>query len=470
MKALQKITPLLLIFFAYQLGIGQELPRKASLGIGVVTLNDSIAEINNLSLSKGVLISRVIPNSTSDALKLVEGDVITSINDTEIMNRSQVFSIARELREGNPIKINIVRNGRAKKVKGKALGKPKELASEGVEVLYRSIQTDFGLLRTIIHKPLHVETSPAIFFLQGIYCGSQDFWAVPTEPLKLLIDDFAKAGYTVYRVERPSMGDSEGEKHCRDLNYAEELAIHKAAYKDFIALPFVNKSELFLFGHSMGSVTAPLLAQDYTPKGVIVYAPVYKTWFEYFLDNFRTVPVHFGVETKEQIDAMVRNSIPLLYQWLIEEKSPEEIRKDPANKILLEQELNAFNYNEGDYFFGRHYSFFSGLNKINNAKTWAKVNTNVLAMYGSSDHQGISVEPAKDIVATVNEIKEGAGTFMEIPEADHVFARVKSKKEGARLILSNEYVRYIRENYHVNIAKKTMEWMEKQRALDSPEG
>ncbi|MGW9687108.1 alpha/beta fold hydrolase [Flagellimonas sp. 2504JD1-5] len=461
MTTIQKRIPLFLLVITFHIVYGQELPRKASLGIGVITLNDSIAKSNKLSVNEGVLISRVIPNSTCHGLKLVEGDVITTINETKISDRSQVFSIARELREGTPIKINFVRNGRSKKVNGKALGKPKELASNGVEVLYQSVETDFGLLRTIIHKPKNAEKSPAIFFLQGIYCGSQDFWAVPKEPLKLLIDDLAKAGYTVYRVERPGLGDSEGEKHCRDLNYEEELAIHRVAYEDFISLPFVDKSELFLFGHSMGSVTAPLLANDHRPKGVIVYAPVYKTWFEYFLDNFREVPVHFGVETKEQIDAMVRNSVPLLYQWLIQERSPEEIRNDPANKILLDQELNAFNYNDGNYFFGRHYSFFSGINKINNAKSWANVQTNVLAMYGSSDHQGISAEPAMDIAKTVNQTKEGTGTFIEISEADHVFARVESKREGARLRLDNEYTRYIRENYHPEIAKATIEWLQR---------
>ncbi len=454
---LKLLTFLLILAFS---SWSQELPRKAVLGIGVVNLNDSIIKANKLQQKEGVLINRVLPNTTASNLKLLPGDVITQINQTKITHRVQVFSISREARAGDNFEIHYTRADKKLISKAKALAKPKESSPFG-EVIYGSVPTEFGLLRTIIHKPTGVGNAPAIFFLQGIYCSSQDFWLASTEPTKLLIDDFVKAGYMVYRVERPGLGDSEGIKHCRDLDFNEELDITKLAYEDLLGRRDVDSSNVYLFGHSMGSVTAPLLAKEFQPKGIIVYAPIYKTWFEYFLDNFREQPVHFGVESKVQMDEMVRNSIPLLYQWLIEGKSPNQIRNDPKNKELLNQSQTVFNYNQGqdEYFFGRHYSFFSTLNSVNNALAWSKVKSHVLTIYGTSDYVALSEEGAQDIVANVNEGNEGKGTYLEVPEGDHYFAKVASKREGAKLSQDNNYVQYARQNYHPDIAVKTIEWI-----------
>ncbi|WP_222984825.1 alpha/beta fold hydrolase [Flagellimonas meishanensis] len=457
-----KYWSILLLVFGVALtskSMAQELQRKASLGIGIVTVNDSVAEVNKLQIASGALVTRIISGSTAANLGMQTGDVVLQINDEEITDRSQVFALARGLREGVFLRIQINRNGKTKTIKGHALGKPKESSSNDTEVIYGTLQTRLGRLRTIVHKPKRVDKSPAIFFLQGIYCGSQDFWANPTEPAKLLIDDFVNAGYTVYRIERPGIGDSEEIKNCRDIDYEEELEIHKAAYVQFRALPYVDMEQLFLFGHSMGSVTAPILAKAYQPKGIIVYAPIYKTWFEYFLDNFREQPIYFGVETREQMDAMVRNSISLMHQWLIEGKSPQEIRKDPKNKKYLDEEMNVLNYSDGDYFFGRHYTFFSTINSIRNAESWSNVKSKVLAIYGTSDLQALNNGAAKDIVSLINEQNPGQGTFLEIPEADHVFAKIKSKEEGARLSLAGEYRAHIMENYHPSIAKDIIAWM-----------
>ena len=51
-------------------------------------------------------------------------------------------------------------------------------------------------------------------------------------------------------------------------------------------MPGIKKDEIFLFGHSMGGTTAPLLATQYQPKGVIVYGTGFKPWSEYLNDAY----------------------------------------------------------------------------------------------------------------------------------------------------------------------------------------
>ena len=49
----------------------------------------------------------------------------------------------------------------------------------------------------------------------------------------------------------------------------------------------VDADRVFIFGHSMGGVMAPLLAADVPVRGIIVYGTIARTWTEYWLENLR---------------------------------------------------------------------------------------------------------------------------------------------------------------------------------------
>jgi esterase/lipase len=49
----------------------------------------------------------------------------------------------------------------------------------------------------------------------------------------------------------------------------------------------VDPSNVFIFGHSMGGVMAPLLAADVPVRGIIAYGTTSRTWTEYMLENIR---------------------------------------------------------------------------------------------------------------------------------------------------------------------------------------
>lgn len=96
-----------------------------------------------------------------------------------------------------------------------------------------------------------------------------------------MIDGWVKAGYAVVRVEKPGIGESEGTKRLRSPQLSKDLTAFQNAFAFFKKLPFIDSTQVFLFGHSQGGITAPLLAAKtkFKPRGILVYGTVVKPWF-----------------------------------------------------------------------------------------------------------------------------------------------------------------------------------------------
>ena len=87
-------------------------------------------------------------------------------------------------------------------------------------------------------------------------------------------------------MEKGDMGDNENCPPCATMGFIEEMAMYDAGYQNLLTLNEVDKDKIYLFGHSMGGTTAPLLAAKYQPKGVIVYGTGFKPWSEYMVEAY----------------------------------------------------------------------------------------------------------------------------------------------------------------------------------------
>jgi pimeloyl-ACP methyl ester carboxylesterase/bifunctional DNA-binding transcriptional regulator/antitoxin component of YhaV-PrlF toxin-antitoxin module len=455
-----KITSLI---FLASCSIAQEvkLPRKVLIGVGMAPLIQEIADKNKLKIGDGVSVTLVVPDSTAEALGIKVGDILTTINGTRIEAPAKMVEVAGKLVEGDEFIVELISSGKKKTLTGKAKGRPLE-STEFSDVRHDAIEYELGRLRTIVHLPKGKKGKlPAVFYLQGYPCQTQEFNATSQSPVKKIIIDWLKAGYVVYRVERPNIGDSKTTKDCRDIDFDEELAGNRRAYQALLKYDFVDKDNVFLFGHSMGSYVAPYLAETYQPKGIIVYGSVLRSWFEYFVDIFRFQQVYFG-NSRITAEANARNNLPALYAWLEEGKSPDEMRKDPQLKAILDAPGNPLNVS-GDYFFGRHYNFWHTMNKKRLSNAWSKVKGKVLSVHGEFDVQAITDSDARDIANVVNETNPGNGEFLLIPKTEHIFLKAESYEQMARVISSGQLQDYIPDNYNPEVAKSTIEWMEKVR-------
>lgn len=439
----------------------QTLARKGMIGVATKVLDEATAKANNLKVGEGLVVTVVVPNSTVEQLGVKVGDIITSVNQKTFGRPEELIAFAQTIYEGDSLEINLISNGEKSTKKGAAKPKPKE-TSDYADIRYDAVDFELGTLRTITHIPKGKSGKlPTIFYLQGYPCSSQEFQPNSPSALKRALDDWTKAGYVVFRVERPNMGDSRTKKDCRDTDYDEELAGNIAAYKKLLKEDFVDTSNIFLFGHSLGSVTAPLLAETFQPKGIIVYGVVLRSWFEYFIDIYRIQTTYNGVPRVDS-ERIARDLIPILYEWLENGKSPDELKQNPEFKAILESPNAPLN-NSGNYFFGRHYNFWHTMNQKHLAEAWSKVTGKVLAVYGEFDVQAINSTDAENIAKVVNETHPGNGEFLLLPKTEHIFLKANSYQEVTEISASGRLGQAINEKYNPEVGIKTVEWMEKVR-------
>jgi hypothetical protein len=329
-------------------------------------------------------------------------------------------------------------------------------------VIYGEVPYYRGFLRSIAHKPKGIERFPAVFFIQDYDCGSIEFSKDTLSPIKQLIDGWVKAGYAVYRIEKPGVGESAGTKDCSRLNYNEELTAYQNAFSTLKKLPFIDSTRIFIFGHSVGGITAPLVAakSKYKPKGIMVYGTVMKSWFEYMIDVFRKQPALYN-ESVLSIEANTRMMTPLLYEWLVQGKSTNDLMQNPEFEAILTSIENPLVYQKGN-FFGRSAAYFSDLNRQNMAQTWVQAATPTLALHGEFDMQAIGPEAAQGIVQIINDVNPKKGTYQLVKGTDHFFSTIGSFEEGLKLQQSGKYADHAQRNFNSDLIKITTEWMQKQ--------
>ncbi len=435
----------------------QTLPRKAMLGVSAQPIDEAKAKEKNLKVGEGLLVAAVTPKGTFDEIGVKVGDLILSINGKNINSPAELVAMAQSLTEGNSVEVNLISGGAKVTKKGMAKGKPKEV-SENADVIYDVAEMNLGKLRTITFKPKNkTGKMPAVFYIQGLPCQSQEL-PDAKDPRRQVFEDWVKAGFVVFRVERPNLGDSQTTKDCRDIDFNEEIETNKAGYKKLLAYDFVDTENIFFFGHSMGGWTAPIIAQMKHPKGIIVYGTGVVSWFEYFIHLFR-IQSTLGGGTHLEAEKETRRMIPMLYEWLEAGKSAEEMRKNPALKEIVD----APGMFDGEYFqgraFGRSARFFYTMSKQNLVEEWSKVSGKVLAMYGEFDVQALNGNDAVTIAEIVNQSKPGNGEFMLLPKTEHIFAKVESYKQTAELYATGKFFQYATQNYNAEVGRVTNEWM-----------
>ncbi|NOQ72515.1 MAG: alpha/beta fold hydrolase [Crocinitomix sp.] len=434
----------------------QELKRKASLGIAMAPMTDSIAIANNAEKGIGIHIPKVWSNSTASNLGMKNGAILTKINGHEINNIRMLISEIENLLADDKISMTYYQDGKSNTKQTKAIARPLEEFDQA-NIYYNQVDYDGNQLRSILYTPKDVKNPPVVYFLQGYVCETTEFANAPEFTIKKLINDWVLAGFAVYRVEKPGMGDSQCDKGCMDLDFNEEVEGFRQGYLSLQKNPLIDHENIFLFGHSMGGIVAPILANEFKPKGLITYGIIINTWFEYMQEMSRVHGELFSVPFAE-IERDVRRSIPFWYDLLMTNKTNLEILENETIRGILEEEGILEDFKAG-YFMDRHYTYWQTLNKISLIDTWLAVESNVLAIYGEYDIEALNANHVKTIAAVVNSTHPGKGSYQIIPKADHGFVHFESMEENIASHNSGEYGRRLRDSYHDGVAKSTVKWM-----------
>ncbi|UTW64534.1 PDZ domain-containing protein [bacterium SCSIO 12741] len=434
-----------------------DLRRKTSLGVMLELVNDSLAAVHKTTPGKGLYIRSVVDGSTAEGMKIKAGDIITELNEAPINTIQDILSEVGKYRAGDQLVVKLYRGGKLKTVKGKAVARPQE-QSEIADVHYGSVEYEGNRLRTMLHVPKGKEKPPVVFFIQGYPCQSVDLAFAQESPTRKMVDQWVKAGFAVYRIEKPGMGDSDSKKSCLELNFEEEIETFRNGYKDLESNPKIDPDNIFIFGHSIGGIIAPILGSEFKPKGIITYGTVINTWFEYMQELTRVQGVYFN-SPDSVVEMDIRNATPFWYEMLVAQKSNEEILKNAEIRQMLEAEGSLKSFEQGQ-FIHRHYTYWSGIQNLNLTRYWSQVESQVLALYGEFDIQALHANHIYAIERTVNHSHPGKAKAEVIRGADHGFVRFESMEANVQTLNKGQYGIYSRQHYHEGVAQSTIQWMQ----------
>ncbi|MGZ3931626.1 MAG: alpha/beta fold hydrolase [Bacteroidia bacterium] len=416
-------------------------PRKAIIGL----MGKPVPE--------GIRVDSVVPNTSAAALKLKKGDIVNSANGKEIKDMASYSAAATLIRAGDNIEFGYLRNSKLTKASAKAVMRPYETSAIAY-VQYDWVKFRKGALRAITRKPKGKSNVPCILLIPGYGCGSIENYS--SDYNGKIINEWLKNGYAVVTIEKSGLGDSYDCVPCLEADFATDIESYNAGYQYMENLPFVNKEQLFIWGHSMGGVIAPEIARRHAPKGVMVFGTVFRPWSEFLLEMHRVQKPLLDGLTYQQTETFVRLIQKVYYEFFVLKKTPVQLYENPEYKDIVAGELE---YKAGSTnMWGRHWRFWQQIDSLNLAESWKLTNCPVLVLNGATDYEQCApIEPVL-IEQTVNAAHPGTATRVQMEDVDHFMMKSMSYKEAVENFNSRQYAKG---NFNHRISDETISWLNK---------
>lgn len=435
----------------------QHIPRKGSLGISFYQqAPDSL--LKQLKFEKGAIVKSVLPQTTAAVLGLAANDIILKVNNTLIKKPNDILAISKQLREKEKIALSVLRNGNTVTLNGTVVARPKE-TDANAQVEYGEFAYKNGYVRTIYKTLKGKKPIGTVYFLQGLPCYSMDNFA-PLDKTKQALDAMVERGFAVYRMEKADMGDNVNMAPCETMGFNEELEMYKAGYAHLLSLPNIDKSAIFLFGHSMGGVTAPLLAEKYQPRGVVVYGTVFKPWMDYLFDAVYYQSLYYGADVAE-LRKTIEQIKPHAYDYFYRNKPIDEICATEEGRFAM-QSLLGYNPTTKLAASGRSPLCHKELNEQSLASAWKNTQGDVLAVYGECDIAAIHPDDHIALIDYVNAVRPGKGTFWQAPGTSHVFEEIGTMAEFLNWQKTPQaFNEYAAQHFSAKLFDYVCNWMKK---------
>lgn len=408
--------------------IGQDLPRRAFMGILLGPVDDAQKIQWKLGESEGIHVRRIFDQSSAKAAGILADDIILSLGKESISSVPQFLRVLKPYQTGEKLKVVLLREG--KKLNKKLILTPMPPEEyEGGKVHLGTIEVDHGRLRSILTLPDgESKNRPLVYFVQGIDCGGVDEPFNPDGAFRQLIRHMHKQGFATYRVEKSGVGDSKG-KACVDCDFLEDAKGFLAGLQDLKKDERIDAERIYIVGLSMGGVWAPWMAAQESVKGVAVYGTIGRPWTEYMLENSRRQAMLGGTNFGE-LETSLKNDMQLYYQMYVEGNSPEEVRKSFPHLSARIDQISADPTGEPvrHIHANRIWQFQQQLQQLNFSELWSKTDAQVLAIWGKGDYVS-NQEDHQFIADIVNATHPGAARYQEV-NANHWFETYASEREA----------------------------------------
>jgi hypothetical protein len=181
--------------------------------------------------------------------------------------------------------------------------------------------------------------------------------------------------------------------------------------------PDVDSNSIYVFGHSMGGVFGPLVAQKTSIKGIIAYGTLGSNFIEYLAKTRRTIAAANNMNPIET-DDMIRTFCECSAWYFIDKMSTKEaaLKNPKCQEYLSLFDLRSRTYNDELYHF-------------NIPSFWKDFNGNALLIWGDSDYVS-SKEDHQIIADAINYYHEGKAEFVTVKNTDHGMNHADSFSEA----------------------------------------
>jgi pimeloyl-ACP methyl ester carboxylesterase len=391
------------------------LARHAMVGAAVEALGGD---------SAGVRVAAVTPGFTAAGVDLRPDDVVLEVDGAPIISLIDYARAFRRWRAPGEVRLTVRRGADRLALRGPVVPRPTE-EGDGIEVRYESIVSDSGdRVRTIVTRPAGAGGRlPAILLVGWLSCSSVEVPEAAGLPgWRHLLHGLTRAGYLVFRVEKPGVGDSGG-PDCSELGFGREVAAYRAGLAEVRRRPDVDPARVFVFGASLGGAIAPAISAGERVSGLVVFGTFARTWYEHVLQYERR-RLELAAVPFPEVDRRMQAVAALYTRYLIGGELPGEIIRSRPEYAAVWTDYPA-------HQFGRPARFFQEVQRSNVAAAWAGVEAPVLVLYGSNDWVMARGEHEM-IVRMVNARRPGTAELAVLDKIDHSVMRYPDREHSFR--------------------------------------
>lgn len=285
---------------------------------------------------------------------------------------------------------------------------------EHATVLYDWVSNSRGEnLRIFITRPNGMSGKvPAIFLVGWLSCDTMEYPDPATRDgfgilLRRLIDE---SGYATLRMDKPGVGESQGD--CAKADFQSEMEGFQAAFDAMSKYAFIDLDRVFVVGLSNGGGVSPLATRGRPVRGYVSLSSWGRTWYEHMLD-FERRRLAEEKKAPAEVNSSVNSFAEFYILYLMKGMTPGQV-------IAQHPEWKSIWYDSPDGQYGRPAAFYQQLQALNLGEVWQKVNVPVLVIRGTGDDI-MSGSDAEAIVQTVNQVHPGNARYIEIENMSHGF-------------------------------------------------
>ncbi|MBU1099733.1 MAG: alpha/beta hydrolase [Bacteroidetes bacterium] len=270
---------------------------------------------------------------------------------------------------------------------------------------------------------------PAIILISGGYPDNRDAEIMGFKPFRILAEEFASAGYAVFRFDDRSIGKSTGEHPWQYTVYelADDIL---GAIDELKKHPNIDSSKIGLCGHSFGAIISPYLKSKAPEINFIISIAGYATTFETQWLEYRRHTLELSAIPESEIQGIVNHDQLMM---AISRDKNERGRVSSNLKKLALSEYNNLSPEDklifptyDSYKFNSYYGAFSEM--INTDFAQSLLDYYPVDYYSSLDCPILFVLAEKDDSVPIDYhkplIEEAISgmpyaTIVTIPEANH---------------------------------------------------